>query len=154
SFEHVHAGYAQTEDLRRMDRRPRIRRVELHPINATTAVDVTPELVAPRAAPHRGDDAASHDEGANVAPAALRDELLQEDVLAAGPLERLHDGLGDVRAVGEDDPDPLGAFEQLDDNRRAAHLRDGRQYAVRPPDDDRLRHPDAMTHQDLARTQL
>ena len=71
-----------------------------------------------------GDDAVADDEGADVLALALRDEFLEQDLLL-GAVERLDDGFGDLDLVGEDDADALGAFEQLDDDRRAADAHQG-----------------------------
>ncbi len=123
AFEHVDAGDAQAHDLRGADGGAGVDGVERDRLGAAAAVDVGAELLPLGDAAHGGDDAVADDEGADVASLALGDKLLDEHVLAGG-LERLDDRLGDLLGVGEDDADALRAFQQLDDDRRAADAGD------------------------------
>jgi hypothetical protein len=87
-------------------------------------------------------------EGPHVLALALRNELLDQDVLL-GALQGLDDRLGDLVAVGQDDTHALGALEQLDDDRRAAHALDGGQHVGLGAHEGRVRDADVVAREDL-----
>ena len=88
----------------------------------TAAVQVGAEL-AGRALPlHRGDHLAADHDAADVRALGFLDEFLHQDV-GVQPLEGLDHRLGRVRRLRQHHADALGAFQQLDHQRRAAaHL--------------------------------
>ena len=86
-------------------------------------MQVAAELAARRLPPHGSDDPIADDQRTDVAPPRFRDELLQKDLLPQvpeGPEDALHLG----RAVRDHHADALRALDQLEDRRKAAHLRD------------------------------
>jgi hypothetical protein len=88
---------------------------------------VAPKLAVEGDPAHRPNHSITHDEGANVAAVALLDEFLDQHVLPRA-LQRLHDGLGNPRRVGQDHADALSSLEQLDHDRRTADPFDRRQH--------------------------
>ncbi len=128
-------------------------RVESDRLGPPAAVHVAAELLPLGDATHGGDHPIAHDEGAHVAALALGDELLHQHVLPRA-LERLDDGGGHVAAVGEDDADALGAFEELDDDGRAAHPFDGRPHVGAITHERRAGDADLVAAEDLQAAQL
>ncbi len=128
--------------------------VELRDFCVPAAVDVAAKLLALRDSAHRGDDLVSDHEGAHVAAFALLDELLQQDVHLGGSRQRLDHRLGDLGRISENDSDALGAFEQLDDHRRAAESLDPGHDLGGVSHEQGLRNADAVAAQHLQRAQL
>ena len=71
---------------------------------------------------HRGDDPSADHDGADIAAARFLDELLNQNIHLYAT-EGLDNGLRGLMSLPEHNADPLCAFEQLDNDRRAAgHL--------------------------------
>src|SRR5712664_239531 len=87
------------------------------------AMQVAAELAPARLPPHGAHYAIADHQRADVAPPRLRDELLEQDLLAEVP-ERAEDALHLRDAVGDHHAHALGALDQLEDRRQAADLRD------------------------------
>jgi hypothetical protein len=142
------SGDSQAHDLGRADGSLGEGLVELHRLGLAAAMDVAPELVPLGGAAHRRHHPVADDEGADVPPLAFGHELLDQHVLPAA-VQRLDDGLRHLLGVSEDDTDPLGSLEQLDDDRRAADAADGRQHVPSVANEGRRRDHHVVAAEDL-----
>ena len=96
-LEHVDAGDAEPHDARGVERGAHVGRRQLGALPVAAAMQVRAELALLGGAPHRRHQLAADDDGAQIAPARLGDELLQDDVLPQPP-QGVDDRLDALRA--------------------------------------------------------
>ena len=114
---------------------------------------VASELLTLGDSAHGGNDFIPHHDGAYVLSLAFRDELLNQYVLLLA-LQQFDDGRGDLLGMGEQDADPLGAFQELDYHGYAAHSLDGGQNVLLLLDERGRGNADVVPRQQLQATQL
>ena len=117
------------------------------------AVQVGAELALLGAAHHGGNHLFANDETADVGAAGLLDELLHQDV-GLEAHERLDHAFGRLLGLRQHHADALGAFQQLDHDRRAADHLDQILDIVRRMGEAAHRQTDALARQQLQRAQL
>src|SRR5690606_26606300 len=89
---------------------------------AGATVEVSPELPDGRLPLHGSDTAIANDDQPPVASFGLGDELLNQHLADAVPVQNAQYIAGSGHITGQDNALSLGALQQLDDERRAAHL--------------------------------
>jgi hypothetical protein len=149
----VDAGHVEADDLGGAHGGRALQRRDLYHRGAAAAVEVRTELAFAPLAFHRRHHAVADDQASDVGAACLFDELLGEDV-GVEAAEGLDDRLGGLGGLGQDDPDPLGALDQLDDHRRAAADVDEVSGGLGVVGEGGDRQPDPLAGQELERAEL
>src|SRR5690606_20355676 len=115
----VHAGPVQAHRLGRTHGGGALFVRALDRLGAAAAMQVGAELAFGPGALHGGDHLLAHHQRADIGAAGFLDELLHQDV-DLGAAEGLDHRLRRAPRFAKHHADALGAFEQLDDHRRAA----------------------------------
>ena len=102
---------------------------------------------------HRSHHLAVYNKGPDIAALALPDELLHQHVHLEA-VEGVEHRLCRLFGLGQHHPDALGAFEQLDDQRRPAHHPDQIVFVAGRPGKAGIRHAHTCSRQDLHAPQL
>ncbi len=116
-------------------------------------MDIAAEFLALSYAAHGADHLIADDKGPDIAPFAFGNELLDQHVLLLA-LQQFDDGLRRLHRLGQQHADPLRAFKQFDDDRRAADTFDRRQHVLLVAHERRLRNADVVSAENLQAAQL
>ena len=153
AFQQVHTGHPQPHDLGRPHGGLLVYVVQLHRFGQAAPMHIAAEFLALGHAPHGRHHLIAHDKGPDVLAFALGHKFLDQNVLLLA-LQQFDDRLGRFDRLGQQHADALGAFQQFDDDRRAAHPLDGGQHILFVPHKSGLGDADQVAAEDLQAAQF
>ena len=116
-------------------------------------MDIAAKFLSLGNAAHGTDDLVTYHKGSNIAPFALRHELLNQHVLLL-TLQQLDNRCGGFYGFGQQNADPLGSLHQLDDDRCAANSFNRREHISFVTDKSGLRNADVVPTENLQAAKL